>query len=122
MPAPPPAQPLFAYLERVGQGTAVPLVAVEGDVLTFGRDGSVAQVVVDEPSVSRLHARIRHQDNSYWLYDEGSTAGTYLNFERLGLAPRHLQDGDIVELGRVRFRFLLRPYPVEPPPEAEEEE
>ncbi|GAB4276157.1 MAG: hypothetical protein Kow0080_26140 [Candidatus Promineifilaceae bacterium] len=117
-----PSQPLFAYLERVDGGTAVPLVAVEGDVLTFGRDGTVAQVVVDEPSVSRLHARIRHQENSYWLYDEGSAAGTYLNFERLGLAPRHLQDGDIVELGRVRFRFLLRPYPVVPSPEADEEE
>lgn len=60
-------------------------------------------------SLASLHARIRHQEEEYWLFDEGSAEGTYLNYERLGLAPRILQDGDVVQFGTVSYRFRLRP-------------
>jgi predicted component of type VI protein secretion system len=66
-------------------------------------------IVFSDRSVSRLHARIRRRDNGYWLYDEGSSEGTELNYERLGLAPRSLNDGDQIHLGRVQLRFRLLP-------------
>ena len=64
-------------------------------------------LVLDNKSVGRLHARIRWRDGRYWLYDEGSASGTTLNFERLGLAPHPLQDGDQIQMGRLRLRFWL---------------
>jgi predicted component of type VI protein secretion system len=75
----------------------------------------VAQIVLDQPGVARLHARIRRRDGRYWLYDEGSASGTTLNFERLGLAPRELRAGDQIQIGRLRFRFVL-----DLPPDEEE--
>ena len=79
----------------------------DGAEVTVGRSRS-ATVMVDHDSVSRLHARIRRDDaGAYWLYDEGSAAGTFLNYEQLGLAPRPLQHGDVVQLGRVTLRFRL---------------
>lgn len=76
--------------------------------VTLGREAEAVDIVVDDPSVSRLHARIRRAaGGDYWLYDEGSAGGTFLNFERLGLAPRPLQHNDVIQLGRVMLRFRL---------------
>jgi hypothetical protein len=83
------------------------LLPLSSDNVTIGRDETAAQLVLNDKSVGRLHARIRWRDGRYWLYDEGSTGGTILNFERLGLAPRPLQDGDQIQLGRLRFCFRL---------------
>lgn len=83
------------------------LLPLSGDNVTIGRDEAAAQLVLGDKSIGRLHARIRWRDGRYWLYDEGSAGGTTLNFDRLGLAPRPLQDGDQVQMGRLRLRFRL---------------
>ena len=36
-----------------------------------------------------------------------SAAGTFLNHEPLGLAPRPLSHNDVIQLGRVTLRFRL---------------
>lgn len=100
----PPATRQLAALEDEQTAVLLPLV---GDNVTIGRDETAAQLVLDDKSVGRLHARIRWRDGRYWLYDEGSAGGTTLNFERLGLAPQLLQDGDQVQMGRLRLRFRL---------------
>lgn len=86
---------------------AVPLgtVTLLADNITFGRDADHANIVLPDRSVSRLHARIRQSGGGYWLYDEGSANGTLRNFERLGLAPQPLADGDEVQMGRIKMRF-----------------
>ncbi len=102
-----PAAPVTggALLQPVEQ--ALTPFSIVGDNVTLGRDADYADVAIDDPTVSLLHARIRRQNGAYWLYDEGSEHGTQLNFERLGLAPRQLGDGDEVQLGRVRLRFFV---------------
>lgn len=88
-----------------GMGEQIELTAAD---VTIGRDDTAVDIIVDAPSISRLHARIRRTaEGEYWLYDEGSEAGTFLNYERLGLAPRPLQHNDMVQLGRVTLRFRL---------------
>ncbi|MBP6786898.1 MAG: FHA domain-containing protein [Candidatus Promineofilum sp.] len=88
-----------------GDGEQIELTATD---ITIGRDETAVDIIVDAPSISRLHARIRRTaEGEYWLYDEGSEAGTFLNYERLGLAPRPLQHNDVVQLGRVTLRFRL---------------
>jgi pSer/pThr/pTyr-binding forkhead associated (FHA) protein len=84
-------------------------IDIDQDNMAIGRDHEVAQIVFGDSSVARLHARIRKRNGRYWLYDEGSASGTFLNHDRLGLSPRQLQDGDEIRLGRVLLRFQLRP-------------
>lgn len=91
---------------------------LEEDDITLGRDPEMADLVINHESVDRLHARIRRTDDTYWLYDEGSGNGTYLDFERLGLGPRMLYDQNRIRLGRVRLIFRLRPG-AEPPEAAD---
>lgn len=95
-------------------------IVLEDDNLAIGRDHEVAQIVFGDGSVARLHARIRRRNGRYYLYDEGSASGTFLNHERLGLSPRQLQDGDEIRIGRLLLRFQLRPpTPTSPAPSEE---
>jgi pSer/pThr/pTyr-binding forkhead associated (FHA) protein len=94
-----------AILEPVSPG-AQPLL-LRGINITLGRDPVHADVLCDDATVAPLHARLRWHDDRYWLYDEGSASGTYLNYEKLGLAPQVLVNGDVIQLGKIRFRFRL---------------
>jgi pSer/pThr/pTyr-binding forkhead associated (FHA) protein len=98
----------MSFLEIVdARPGTIARIPIYGDNITIGHDAQVAQVVLNDSSVSRLHARIRQRGDDYWLYDEGSNSGTSLNYERLGLAPRLLSDNDTIQIGRVSLRFCL---------------
>jgi pSer/pThr/pTyr-binding forkhead associated (FHA) protein len=81
--------------------------ALEGDALEVGRDDGVA-IRVDEPLVSRRHARIEKRADAWVLTDLGSTNFTRVNGERLR-RERELQDGDQLTFGRARCVFRARP-------------
>jgi pSer/pThr/pTyr-binding forkhead associated (FHA) protein len=106
-----PAEAFLAPLEHSdGEATNLPLTGAE---LTLGRDASLAAVTIDDPSVSAIHARlIRRAGGSYFLRDQGSVAGTWVNYEAVSEEGRELQHGDLIHLGRVGFRFQLK----NPPP------
>ena len=109
--APPPEpEQVMAVLEPfLGDVGAAGLIVLTRDNTSIGRDTAVADLVLADASVARLHARILRQGDAYWLYDEGSAAGTFHNYGRVGLAPQRLQDGDQIGLGRVQLHFRLRP-------------
>lgn len=103
----------FAYLTRLTElnpsaDTAAPL-PITANELTFGRDPNQATLVLDEPSVGALHARlVRKEDNSFWLFDEGSVAGTWVNYSPVSREGALLQHGDFINFGRASFRFSQR--------------
>ena len=90
-------------------GAPIPLLVRE---LTFGLDPTQATHVLDDSSVSPLHARIRRDDRGgFTLYDQGSVAGTWVNYESIGREGRRLQHGDIVQIGMLTYRFALSRAP-----------
>jgi hypothetical protein len=63
----------------------------------------------EELTVSRQHAIIVHNDrtNQYVIEDLGSSQGTYVGGEILKPGqPRVLWNGDFIDFGRVRLRFV----------------
>ncbi len=109
-PEPEPPPPGHARLEILAHGAPHQSNVVYIDEsVTLGRDPAVADVVFTDPSVSRLHARLRRSDGRYWLYDEGSAAGTYLNYKRVGLMPQPIEAGDDIHIGQVHLRFHWDP-------------
>jgi hypothetical protein len=108
-----PARQSDAYLERLkddGQPMSAPAIPVIAPEMTFGSDPMQVTRILDDPSVSPLHARLRQQDGGYILSDEKSVAGTWVNHEMLK-APRRLQHGDVLDIGRLSYRFMLRKPP-----------
>eukprot|EP00906_Rhabdomonas_costata_P020445 RCo029761 len=79
----------------------VPLKPREGqDEIVLGRDSSRVDCCVDEKTssvVSRLHAKICRRDGEFFIADNNSTNGTFVN----GLKIREslLRDGDQVVFG-----------------------
>jgi pSer/pThr/pTyr-binding forkhead associated (FHA) protein len=72
-------------------------------VMVVGRDDD-ADIRVDEPLVSRAHARIERRGDVYFVQDLGSTNLTRVNGEVV--AERALQDGDEVRFARACCRFV----------------
>jgi len=71
--------------------------------------------ILDDPSVSPLHARLREENGEYILSDEKSVAGTWVNCVAL-TAPQRLQHGDVLQIGKLSYRFMLRKPPEQPTP------
>jgi hypothetical protein len=91
------------------QTDSVSPVPITTNECTLGRDRNLATLVLDDPSVNALHARlVRGEDGCYRLTDEGSVAGTWVNYSPVPEAGAVLEHGDRIHLGRVSFRFQLR--------------
>jgi hypothetical protein len=77
-----------------------------GSLTTLGRDES-ADIVVDDPGVSRRHSEVRVTTDGPHLVtsirDLNSTNGTFVNGERI--TTQRLQDGDRVTIGRTSATF-----------------
>jgi hypothetical protein len=72
---------------------------------TFGRDGGVASVVLDDTDVSRRHARLELVDDELLLTDLGSTNGTYVNDARV--VRQALAPGDRIRIGQYDLTWRL---------------
>lgn len=89
-----------ALLDRWGRAHRL------GASTTLGRDPANSQVLIVKGSVSRRHASVRREaDGSWWVRDEGSSGGTWVNDERV--AEAQLAPGDQVSVGGVGFYFVL---------------
>lgn len=62
-------------------------------------------VVIDDPHTSARHAELRFARGQWWLRDLGSSNGTLLNDEPVR-AVVAVRPGDVIQCGRVRFRFV----------------
>lgn len=76
----------------------------EDSVVTIGRHPE-SDVFLDDITVSRRHAEVRHQDGDYCASDVGSLNGTYLNRELIEEVTR-LSSGDELQVGKFRLLFL----------------
>ena len=106
-----------AYLVRLapgGQplGTALPLRVKE---LVLGADPRQANVILNDSSISPLHARLRRTEEGFLLFDLDSVAGTWVNYELVPKGGYRLRPGDLIHFGRLMYRFEVPGAP--PPPE-----
>ncbi len=60
--------------------------------------------VVNKATVGRRHAVIKYRDHGYWIVDQGSVNGTFVNNERV-LGERHLKHGDRIKFHKFEFEF-----------------
>ena len=76
----------------------------ENTVVTIGRHPD-SDIFLDDITVSRRHAEVRHQEGAFWARDVGSLNGTYLNRELIE-DNTALASGDELQVGKFRLLFL----------------
>ena len=80
--------------EGAGAGSEHP---VQGELI-LGREQGTADLVLDDPGVSRRHARVLPDDHGVVVEDLGSSNGTYVNGQRIS-GPVELGAGDELQVG-----------------------
>ncbi|MBI4577624.1 MAG: FHA domain-containing protein, partial [Planctomycetes bacterium] len=76
---------------------------LSGERVSFGRNrGSTVRIL--DSWISWDHARLVRQGETWWLEDQGSANGTYVNEAAITRAA--LNDQDVFALGKTQVRFL----------------
>lgn len=73
-------------------------------ILMIGR-GDDCDIRLTDHSVSRKHAQIESATDGYYVSDQHSTNGTFVNDKQLD-SPWLLQDGDYLRVGNCLYRYL----------------
>ncbi|MFT4298134.1 MAG: FHA domain-containing protein [Aeromicrobium sp.] len=104
----------LATVERLPTGAAMLLVQrgpdagarflLDADEITVGRHPA-SDIFLDDISVSRRHATLRRQGDTFVVSDKGSLNGTYVNRDRIE-RDIALSGGDEVQFGKFRLLFF----------------
>jgi two-component system response regulator HydG len=65
--------------------------------------GVDCQILLNDPRCSRVHACIVQRGDQWWVRDEGSTNGTFLNGQKVDEAQ--LASGNLLRIGPAEFEF-----------------
>jgi pSer/pThr/pTyr-binding forkhead associated (FHA) protein len=86
------------------EGSTIPLLL---NKVTVGRATSKAdwEIGLQDPSVSRPHARLEMIDSNWVVFDLGSANGTLVNNTAVNEKGRPLRDGDILTFGATIVLF-----------------
>ena len=68
--------------------------------------GHLDYLVVPESTVGRRHAVIEYKDYAWWIVDQGSINGTFVNDVRINSEVR-LKHGDRIRLHRYEYDFVI---------------
>jgi hypothetical protein len=93
-----------ALVVRSGGGRTGEMFPLEGET-TIGRSPDCG-IFLDDVTVSRKHAVLVERDNGFFIEDQGSLNGTFVNRKRVESAL--LDHGDELQVGKYRLTFFGR--------------
>ena len=116
----PPSDPVMPAAQNSGQRGGRAQAAPERLTLSYngrhvdvtkerfilGRSKTQADLVLEDPNVSRQHAAIERVGDAWFLADLGSTNGCYIDGQRV--SRRQIADGDVIEITTHQVQCSLR--------------
>ncbi len=82
-------------------------IVITRDLTVVGRKRGLADVILEDPGISKLHCVIAMTDGLLFIRDLGSTNGTKVNGQKVSRGA--LLPGDEVTLARRRYKVFLGP-------------
>lgn len=92
-----------ALVVRAGGGRAGESFRPAGARTRIGRSPD-CEVFLDDVTVSRNHAVLVEEDGEFFVEDQGSLNGTFVNRRRIDRTPLH--EGDELQVGKYRMTFI----------------
>lgn len=80
-------------------------IVVDADEALVGREAN-CNVVVSHPSVSRRHALIKRKQDVFFVVDQGSANGTFVDSKRI--VDSTLKEGTVLRFGSATFKVEVR--------------
>jgi hypothetical protein len=88
----------LAWLTATHEGFEPRTIQLDGAQLTVGLDPKCDCVLPDEGHyVSRLHCTLERKGGAWWIYDNVSRNGVFVNGERIASRSK-LYDGDVIRI------------------------
>lgn len=83
-------------------------ISISAQNNTLGTDPALCNIVISDPSIDPLHARIYITNrNEIMIADLSSTAGTWVNFAPISQNAVKLENGDMIHVGKAAFRIKI---------------
>ena len=92
----------IAFLQRKDSTKFEDTYYLLPDTYSIGRDQS-NRIVINDPKVSRWHARIIFEKDEFYIFDLGSKNGVIVNNEIINHVK--LSEGDSIQIGKGNFLF-----------------
>ena len=85
-------------------------IRLESVEITLGRAGS-SDILLDQDNLtSRHHALLKHENDTYLIYDRRSANGVFVNGQKIEIEVGYeLADGDHISIGNYELIFRLSP-------------
>lgn len=81
---------------------------IDRELIKIGRDGASVDFAITSPAVGRIHGEISSEDGEYYIRDNNSTNGTFLNSSRLeGNKKYKIKHGDKIRFANKEFIFRI---------------
>ena len=90
---------------RSGGGLAGETFTPGREKTTIGRHPD-SDIFLDDITVSRNHAQLIQKPDGFYIQDQGSLNGTYVN--RARVETQKLSDGDQVQIGKYKLTYIER--------------
>ncbi|MEX2523658.1 MAG: VWA domain-containing protein [Gammaproteobacteria bacterium] len=105
------AHAVEAYLNDIHGHTTQPSFKLGNKPTMLGRVAGkdtdhLDYIVIPQSTIGRRHALIEYKDFAYWIVDQGSINGTYVNDVPISSEVR-LKHGDKIRLHKLEFEFLM---------------
>ena len=94
-----------ALVVRSGGGRAGETFKPSGERTRVGRSPE-CEIFLDDVTVSRNHAILVERDGRFFVEDQGSLNGTFVNRRRID--SQALENGDELQIGKYRLTFVER--------------
>ncbi len=95
-----------ASLRDVSGITGQGIFKIGKKVTKIGRIDRINHITIDQSTISRQHAIIEYKNYSFWITDQGSSNGTFLNGNKIA-AQMRLNHGDKITFDIYEFVFVM---------------
>ena len=81
---------------------------IYADNVTIGSDRFIADIFIEDDTISNLHAKIKRIDRSYFLEDYSIDNQSYIDNRRINSYTQYeIKNGQSITLGRLEFNFFI---------------
>lgn len=77
----------------------------DGEEVTIGRS-PMCSLPIRDKKLSRIHAKIYYEQDHFFIIDNNSTNGTFVNTTKINI-PYALKNQDIIFMGDTKIQFLM---------------